>query len=166
MTVLHFRSLEPPVQGEGAWILEIRAGRAFGRMGRTFSIPAPRCKRESGLYCHMHGGLHIMRTLQCKQGSSYRESDIIQRLLGSQHSRTTMQECILATPLLPACNTCRHDSTDKYISHNILISSCSWKSAQPRTRVRPMVERLIWPCHSVYRETAKLEGMISLQTFS
>jgi hypothetical protein len=37
-----------------------------------------------------------------------------------------------------------------------------WKSAQPRTPVRPMAERPIWPCHSVYRETARVERTISL----
>ena len=40
-----------------------------------------------------------------------------------------------------------------------------WKSAQPRARVRPMVERPMWPCHSVYRETARVERTISLLDF-
>jgi len=37
-----------------------------------------------------------------------------------------------------------------------------WKSAQPRARVRPMAERPMWPCHSVYRETASVQRTISL----
>ena len=40
-----------------------------------------------------------------------------------------------------------------------------WKSAQPRARVRPMAERPLWPCHSVYRETARVERTISLLDF-
>jgi len=40
-----------------------------------------------------------------------------------------------------------------------------WKSAQPRARVRPMAERPMWPCHSVYRETARVERTKSLLDF-
>jgi len=40
-----------------------------------------------------------------------------------------------------------------------------WKSAQPRARVRLMVERPMWPCHSVYRETSRVERTISLLDF-
>jgi len=40
-----------------------------------------------------------------------------------------------------------------------------WKSAQLRARVCPMAERPMWPCHSVYRETAGVERTISLLDF-
>jgi len=40
-----------------------------------------------------------------------------------------------------------------------------WKSAQPQARVRPMTERPMWTCHSVYRETARVERTISLLDF-
>jgi len=44
-------------------------------------------------------------------------------------------------------------------------NSLYWKSAQPRARVRPMAERPMLPCHSVYRETARVERTISLLDF-
>jgi hypothetical protein len=48
---------------------------------------------------------------------------------------------------------------------NIYDSGHYWKSAQPRPLVRPMAERPMWPCHSVYRETARVERTISLLDF-
>jgi len=58
-----------------------------------------------------------------------------------------------------------HESDHQFGENESTDIGKYWKSAQPRARVRPMAERPMWPCHSVYGETAIVERTISLLDF-